>query len=122
MCCFSLIFNEIQIWGNKKRFECKHNRNLKKISNSDKIHICTWRGQDLLQFRLKDSKPSQAIQQKWSKASCLRLSPLSSLSLRTFQVSSLYLNSLAVNVNTSIMAALRSILQVISKNKAKKNE
>lgn len=64
MCCFSLIFNEIQIWGNKKRFECKHNRNLKKISNSDKIHICTWRGQDLLQFRLKDSKPSQAIQAK----------------------------------------------------------
>lgn len=129
---FPLIFGEIQIWGNKKRHECKHNKNFLKINNSDKIHIRTWRGQDLLQFRFKDSKPSQAIQAKveqglchlcgWfiGKAAHLGLSPLSSLPLRTFQVSSLYLNSLAVSVNTSIMAALHSILQVISKIKTKR--
>lgn len=53
------------------------------------------------------------------KASHLELAPLSSFPLRTFQMSFLYLNFLAMSVNTSKMAALRAILQVISKNKTK---
>lgn len=132
MFCFSLIFSEIQIWGTKKGMSANTTEFFKKINKSDEIHTHTWRGQDPLQFRFKDSKPSQASQAKveqglchlygWfiGKAAYLGLSPLSSLPLRTFQASPLYLNSLAVSVSTSIMAALRSILQVICKNKTKR--
>lgn len=123
MAFFPLIFDEIQIWGNKKGM--RTSTMTKKNHNSDKIHICIWRGQVLLQFRFKDSKHLKPTRQRWSKdcaisgwlmgkPSYLGLSRLSSFPLGTFQMSSLYLNSLAMSVNTSTMAALRSILQVIS--------
>lgn len=79
--------------------------------------------------RLKTSQVNQAkVEQElchpyeWfmEKAAYLELSPPSSFPLRTSQMSSSYLNSLAMSGNTSITAALHSMLQVISKNKTKR--
>lgn len=130
MFCFSLISDEIQIWGNKKRHECKHNnffKNKQQWQNLllylERTKFCT------ISFeRLKTISSQAKVEQGlchlygWfiGKPACQGLSPLSSLPLRTFPVSFLYLNSLAMSINTSIMAALRSVLQVISKNKTKR--
>lgn len=81
-------------------------------------------------FCFKDLKHLKPTRQKWGEdchlygcfmeKTYLELSLLTSFPLRTFQMSSLYLNSFTMSVNISIMTALCSILQVINKNKTKR--
>lgn len=105
---------------------------MKKINKQQRQKSASAFGEDesFHNFPFKDSKRLKPTRQKWrkdchlcgrvmGKASYLELSLLSSPILRTFQMSFLYLNFLAMSITTSIMAALHSVLQVISKNKPK---
>lgn len=127
---FSWSFSEAQIRWNKQGLSANTTKN-NLINNRDKIHICSWRGRSLSQCFFPRLKKSQATQARWRKDCVMSMNGLwrkhlcgivhclHFLSEPCKWGSSIWI-FLAIVINKSIMAAWCAVLQVISKNKAKR--